>query len=343
MKVSGKHFIVFVVMAVIALPLAASAQSSGKAVELRLAHMMPVGSPSHQHIEAWAKKVATDSKGKLTIRIFPSNTLLPGPEIYDGVVKGAADLGFSWRYKPEGQPIGVTFPFILGAPDTMTAARIYDDLWKKFPKEMGDEWKDMKILYLVPSVANHLSSRKPLRKCDDVRGQQIRVPSADGALFVRELGGAPAFMSTGDFAVAIEKGTVDGAFLLSSTIVDYKLGGKIKYIMMDPIGFAGPVFLGMNKSSFSKLPADMQGVLEKTAEWAKGDALKYWTATLEDAKKYYKATGVEMVYLTGEEKQKMAAAYDKTCNKIASDLDAKGHPGTQVLQFIRERGKAYSR
>jgi hypothetical protein len=37
--------------------------------------MFPVGSPSAQYIDAWTKKVSADSNGRLTIRIFPVNTL----------------------------------------------------------------------------------------------------------------------------------------------------------------------------------------------------------------------------------------------------------------------------
>jgi TRAP-type transport system periplasmic protein len=333
------------VVVMVGLSPTAFAQSTapGKSIELRLAHMMPVASPSHQHIEAWAKKIATDSKGRLTIRIFASNTLLPGPELYDGVVKGAADIGFSWRYKPEGYGIGVTFPFIVGAPDIATASRVYDDLWQKFPKAMGEEWKGVKVLYRVPSVPNHVASRKTLRKVEDLKGQQMRVPSREAAAFLKDLGASPVFMSTADMVIGVEKGTVDGSFLLSSTIVDYKMGGKIKYIIMDPIGFAGPVFLGVNWDAYNKLPADLKAVLDNSSEWAKNDALNYWTATLEDAKKYFKTDGVEMIYLSGAEKEKLTAAYNGTCDKIGAELDGKGLPGTEVVRFIRERVKHYAR
>ena len=118
--------ILLALVAVVVWPVSTHAQvkPSEKPIELRLAHMMPVGSPSHQHIELWAKRIAADSNGRLTIRIFPSNTLIPGPEIYNGVVNGTADIGFSWRYKPEGFGIGVTFPFILAADETDTTSFI---------------------------------------------------------------------------------------------------------------------------------------------------------------------------------------------------------------------------
>ena len=319
-----------------------NAFSQGKPVELRLAHMFPVTSPHHQHIELWAKKIAADSNGRLTIRIFPSNTLIPGPEIYSGVAKGAADIGFAARYKPEGFDIGVTFNFIVGAPDTVTASRVHDDIWKKFPKEMAKEWKDVKILYFVMMTTQHLSSRKTLHRCEDLRGQQIRVPSREMASFVEGLGGTPVFMSVADFAVGLEKGTVDGTCNTVLSIVDYKLGRKIRYVLMEPVGVPY-VFLAMNKNSFNRLPADLRDVLEKSCEWGKNDTLKLFSVQHEDAKKYLKAEGVEMVHLTGEEKEKLVSVYNRSCDKIGADLDAKGYPGTEIVRFIRERVEHYAR
>jgi TRAP-type C4-dicarboxylate transport system substrate-binding protein len=339
----GLGLLAFFVIACFPLRAIAQPKTAEEPIELRLAHMMPVGSPSHKHIEDWAQKIATDSKGRLKIRIFPANTLLPGPEIYDGVRKGAVDLGFSWRYKPQGFEVGVTFPFILGAQDTVTGGLVYDDVWRQFPKVMDAEWKDVKVLYLLPSVPNYLASVKSLSPLDNIRGQQIRVPSNEFASFVKEIGGTPAFMASGDFVVGLDKGTVHGAILLSSMVVDYKLGSKLKSIVMDAVGLAGPVFLVMNKDSYNKLPNDLKKVIDESCEWGKKDGIRYFSATMEEAKKYFKASGMEMVYLQGEDKQRFDSAYERVCDQVGKDLDAKGYPGTEIIQFIRQRVKHYAR
>ena len=121
-------------------------QAADKPIELRLAHMFPVGSPSHQHIEAWAKKIAADSGGRLTIRIFPVNTLLPHRSSMTGWQTGLPTSASVSGIYPRGYTLGVTFPFIMGAPDVVTATKVYDEVWKKFPNEMAEEWKEAKVL-----------------------------------------------------------------------------------------------------------------------------------------------------------------------------------------------------
>jgi TRAP-type C4-dicarboxylate transport system substrate-binding protein len=317
--------------------------SQEKPIELRLAHMFPVSAPAHTHIEHWAEKIAADSKGRLKIRIFPSNTLISAPEMYDGVVKGAADIGYAWRYKPTNYTVGVLFPFLLSAPDTITADRVYADIWNKFPKVMTEEWKDVKILWLEPSMPVYLFSKKPLHKMEDLKGQQIRVPSKELSDLMRELGISPAFMSAADFITRMDKGTVDGACGLFAIIPDYKLAGKIKYVLMISLGVSTPVMVIMNKDSFNSLPADLQRVIEESGEWGKKDSIQCWSELYDDSIKYCKASGIELVYPSAEEKAKLVTIIERSRDKVGADLDAKGYPGTEIVQFIRDRVEHYAR
>ena len=334
-------FISLVLLLVVFLPL--NVFSQGKSIELRLAHMFPVGASSHKHIEQWANKIAADSNGRLTIRIFPVGTLIAPPEMYPSLAKGVADLGFAFRYKPEGYGIGVTFPFIMGAPDTVTATRVFDDLWKKFPKQMAEEWKEVKILYLTASMPQYLIARKTLRRLEDIKGLQMRVPSREMGDVMKDLGATPVYMSTPDFMIGIEKGTVDGAVLIFEAIPDNKLGGRIKYVITDSLGVPTPVGVFMNKDSFNSLPADLQKVIENSCEWGKEDMIRYWSAGYENAKKYCQAEGIELISLSPEERTQFNTIIERNRDKVGADLDAKGYPGTEIVRFIRERAAHYAR
>ncbi len=305
--------------------------------------MFPVSATSHKHIEQWANRIAKESNGRLTIRIFPVSTLIPPPEIYSGVAKGVADLGFTFRYKPEGYGIGVTFPFLMGAPDTVTATRVYDDLWKKFPKQMAEEWKEVKILYLSGSMPQYLMARKPLRHLEDIKGLQMRVPSREMGDLIKDLGGTPVYMSTPDFMIGIEKGTIDGACLIFETVPDNKLGGKIKYVILQSLGVPTPIGLFMNKDSFNSLPPDLQRVIEMSCEKGKDVMIRYWCAGYENANKYCQAEGIELISLSQDERAKLNAVLERHREKVGADLDAKGYPGTEIVKFIRERVEAYTR
>jgi TRAP-type transport system periplasmic protein len=319
------------------------ARAADKPIELRLAHMFPVGTPSAQYIDAWAKKVSADSNGRLTIRIFPVNTLIPAPELYDGVAKGTADLAYGFRYLPKNYTLGVTFPFILGAPDVVTAGRVYDDVWKKFPKIMADDWKDVKILWLSPTMVQYISTRKPVRSLEDMKGLQIRVPSKEMGDLMKDLGAAPAFMSTADFVIGMDKGTVDGGTIQPLAIEENKLGGKIKYVLELSLGAVTPIMLIMNKDAFSHLPPDLQAIMEKNCESGKEGSIKLWVDAYDLALKYFKAEGVEVVRLSPQERARWMPIVEHARDRVGADLDGKGLPGTEIVKYMRERIQSYAR
>jgi TRAP-type transport system periplasmic protein len=317
--------------------------AADKPIEFRLAHMFPVAAPTAQYIEAWTKKVTADSNGRITFRIFPVNTLIPAPELYDGVAKGTADLAYGFRYVPKNYTLGVTFPFILGAPDVVTAGKVYDDVWKKYPKQMGEDWKEAKILWLSPSMVQYISTRKPVRKLEDLKGFQIRVPSKEMGDLMKDLGASPAYMSTADFVIGLDKNTVDGGTIQPLAVEENKLGGKIKYVLELSLGAVTPVFLIMNKDAYNHLPPDLQAVIDKNCQSGKDGSTKLWVDAYDMALKYFKSEGVELVHLSAQEKARWMPIIDKARERVGADLDAKGLPGTEIVKYMKERIEFYGK
>jgi TRAP-type C4-dicarboxylate transport system substrate-binding protein len=317
------------------LPMGPIAQE--KTIELRLIHQLPANSFFGQHIQRWADKVFEDSNGQLRIRIYPSSTLgLTPPEYYDGVIKGSADLYYGWRYKPKKYDVGAVLPswFLTGSA---TAIKVYSELWEEFPEVMEEEWKDVKVLWIEPSTQNYLLSRKPLDTLADLKGQQIRVPSKETGAFVKGWGGSPAFMSTGDFVVALDKGTVDGTISVITVIIDFRLQKKLTNINLVNVSTSVPCVVAMNKDAFNKLPANLQNVLEKSAVWGREEGYKMWIKWNDRDLQFCKENNIKLITPTPEEITKMEAVMDSVRKKTAADLDKKGFPGTKILEFIMKR------
>jgi TRAP-type C4-dicarboxylate transport system substrate-binding protein len=317
-----------------------------KPVELSLAHMFPPESAPALVTDHWAEKIKNDSNGRLTIRSYPSDTLIKAPDMVSGVVEHAADIGYAFVYKPEGFELSTSFNFILAAPDTVTAGRIYDDIWQKYPKEMANEWNDVKVLWLSPSVPQFLTLiKKPAHTLADMKGLQIRVPAKELGDLITAWGATPVYMSYSDYLIAIDKGTVDGAIDMFSSILDCKLGGKVKYFVILRSGSLGcptPVFVIMNKNSYNKLPSDLQKVIDDSLEWGKKSSIEMWAASDADSKAYFTGEGGEIIYLSPDEEAKWVVALNDVKTKYAQTLDAKGLPGTELLNFINERVKYYA-
>lgn len=303
-----------------------------EAIELRISHMAPAGSAYDRQITAWAKKIEADSKGRLTFRIFPGGTLI-GPFVtYDGIEKGVADIGASYRYSRAGAELtGMISMFLAGMPDSKTASRIVAEVWKKFP-EFRKEWESTKLLWMHASGPAVVATIKPVRVMADLKGLSLRSPVPEASDALRELGGNPVSMTSADMVIGIQKGTVHGGLVFKEAIESFKL--PVKYVTEFGMYCSSNWFLVMNWDSWKKLPSDLQKIIDDSLEWGKSESIKAFDAADAHAVEYAKSQGVEFIKLSPSEEAAWFGKVDISNRRHAAALDAKGYPATKVLEFI---------
>jgi len=302
------------------------------AMELRISHMAPAGSYYDRQITAWAKKIEEDSKGRLTFRIFPGGTLI-GPFVtYEGIEKGVADIGASYRYSRAGAELtGMLSMFLAGLPDAKTASRITSEVWKKFP-EFSKEWQSVKVLWTHASGPAVVATTKPVRVMADLKGLSLRSPVPEASDALKELGGTPVSMTSADMVIGIQKGTVHGGLVFKEAIESFKL--PVKYVTEFGMYCSSNWFMVMNWDSWKKIPPDLQKIIDESLEWARSESIKAFDAADASAVVYAKGQGVEFIKLAPAEEAAWFAKVEACYRKHAAALDAKGYPATKVLEFI---------
>lgn len=315
-----------------------------KPKELSMASLFPPESPSSQSLNRWADRVKSESNGLLSVRHYPANTLIAAPDMRTGVKAGVADIGCSFIYKPEPrfEPSLLMSQLILGL-NYQNCLKIFDDIWNEFPDLWADQWKGHKILWIATIDPNLLVTvKQSVRKMEDIRGLQIRIPNATSANIIKTLKAVPVSMSTGDWIVSLDKGTTDGATTSLGSLLDYKIGEKIDYITYYSTG-PGVIFLIMNMDAWNDLSPEMQKVIDDTSAWGRQDMIDTKSKSVKEAVEYLTSHGVEFITLSPEEHARWDAAIKPVFNKMADDLNAKGFPGTELINFAIERAKFYSK
>ncbi len=103
------------------------------AIEMKFCNYFPAPSRQSKICEEFIKDLEARSEGQVKIRFFPAGTLLTAPKMYDGVVEGIADIGFS--------NIGYTFgrfrmtealDLPLGFPNAWVANHVANDFLRGF-------------------------------------------------------------------------------------------------------------------------------------------------------------------------------------------------------------------
>lgn len=299
--------------------------------ELKFCNYFPVPAQQSKICEEFIKDLEARSGGQLKIRFFPAGTLLTAPKMYDGVVEGIADIGFS--------NIGYTFgrfrmtealDLPLGFPNAWVANRVANDFYRQFkPKE----WDKIHMLSMHTSPVNVvLSATKPVNKMEDLKGMTLR-----GLGFIAEvvtaLGGTPRPIPTPEAYEAIQKRVIDGLMIPMETMRAFRYAEVAKYVTECwAIGQVYTFYLVMNKDSWNKLPPDIQKILNEYPFEEKLAAM--WNDVDIDGKKYGMEKGLSFIELPGEEIAKWKKAVEPVLDKYVRAMVTAGFQEKETRELI---------
>ena len=314
---------------------------SGKSIELILNSMFASGTAQHMHLERWAEKIKTDSNEKLTIRIFPGAILSPVPEIYSATGKGVSDLGYGFKYKGS-ELFDPLDGFMAESPNIETTASVYNDLWNEYP-EYRKEFEKTKVLWFGYTGPSKLHTVKPVRSLSDLKGMQVRSTTISIGRILNALGAVGVQVPTSELAIGLQKGMLQGVTTPEDQLKSFRLADYVNFTTEMPLYTPYPNFMVMNIDKYNSLSPELAQVIDNSLEWAKQDCLNMWKETDTLGRDYANSKGHQFISLSSVEKAKWLIQIRLTQDEIAKEIDAKGYPGTKMLQFIRDRIAQYAK
>lgn len=212
----------------------------------------------------WCNKINEATNGAVNVTLFAGGTLAAADQALDVMRSGACDIAFIFTsYTPEVFPLSdvITLP-MMGIKSSEAGVNVLWDLYDTVP-QMKAEYDDYKLIHMYPNPINYLNfSEKKVDSLDTLKGLKIRVSGGAATDIMTLFGAAPISMATSDLYEAVEKHVLDGYLSNGSGIASWKLQELTKYFVDMPI-YCGPFLVMMNKASWDKLPADIQGVIDE--------------------------------------------------------------------------------
>jgi TRAP-type transport system periplasmic protein len=312
---------------------------SAKVVEFTYATFFP---PTHVQAQLgvdWATEVEKRTNGQVKFTHFPGGALLKGPEIYDGVVRGIADVGMSVLAYTQGRfPSLEAIDLPAGYPTGVAASAIMNDFYKKFDLK---DFEQVKILYLFAHGPGLLHSKKPVEKMEDLRGLKIR-STGTSALVSKALGAVPVSLPQGGVYEALQKGVAEATWSPVEVLKGWKQAEVIKYTIDSySVGYTQGFFVAMNLKKWESLPKDVQTVFEEVSkEWIKktGEA---WDESDREGREFSESLGNQTIKLSDQESARWASAVEPVFEDYIKAVEPKGLPGRDYVNFIREEVKKY--
>ena len=312
--------------------------------ELSIAHIWPAGHAIQTRlIDPMAQEISDATNGKVKLVSYPGGTLLKGPEVYEGVVNGVADMGISvYGYNAGRFPVVEAFllPGISWATAKSAGAAITDGLQMYGEKEISDT----KVLMSFATGPGEMLMKVPVRTLADMKGLELGAtagPRGDG---LKLLGATPVVLPMPEVYEAQSRGVIKGVIGPYEAMTGFKLADVTDYITDTPFLYVNYFFMNMNKDKFDALPAPYQEALTTiTQKYYNDVALGLFDDLNKEAlDAALAAKDIEMIKLSDAEqatwKEKLAPIFDDY-QKV---LDGKGLDGATIIASVKELSDKYN-
>ncbi len=257
----------------------------------------------------------------------------------EGVGDGLADIGWVGSlWEPAKQPLqNVAYysPFVTG--DFRALVEVQNMLMERVPA-FAAEWTKYNTVFLGAQVADtyHLVTKFPVTKLEDLKGKKL---IGAGAIASRVQGTGAVSVDAGlpVFYNMLQTGVADGAVILVTGVIPFKLHEVAPYITKVDLGAVFSGALAMNKNTWDKLPPHMKNLFRELGrDYAKRVAdlvaereAGAWAALA-------KMPNVKISELPQAERVKWANALPD----VAGDWARRnGEPGRTVLKIFMEEAR----
>lgn len=300
-------------------PVSALAQS----VTLKFGTVIPQGdNPELNALAAFKKRVEEQTKGDVTVEIFPGGQLGGGGRAaVEAVQQGVADLYLSSDadfagFHPPVQLLSAPYLF-----DNVDAAWAF--FGSPFAAKLGDairEQTGVRTLAMAElGFRSFTSSKRLFITPEDVSGLRIRVQESPIYLrMIEALGASPTPIASTELLMALKQGVVDGAENALSVIHDFGMADVQKYVTINE-HVMGVLFVIMNEDKYASLtPEQQQAVNDAAAELGKV-VREQKAARKADYIQKIRDKGVEVHESTPDEKAAFKALMQKPVLEYLSE------------------------
>ena len=269
-----------------------------------------------------AKMINEMSGGRIKVKVYGANELVPAFEVFDAVSKGTAQMGHSgayyWKGKSEATQFFSAVPFGLTAQE-MNAWLYYGggmELWRELYAPFN----------LIPAAAGNTGVQmagwfnREIKTVDDLKGLKMRIPGLGGEV-LRRAGGTTVSIPGGELFTSLQSGALDATEWVGPyndlAFGFYKVA---KYYYYPGWHEPGSTIEAMiNKQAFNELPKDLQSIVMMACKAVNMDMLSDYTAKNNQAlDTLVNKHGVKLMPLPDDVLRKLKQLSDEVVLELAN-------------------------
>lgn len=264
--------------------------------------------------------------------------------VLEGVKLGLGDIGIVTTIfhssKIPSQALAAVTPFV--ASDARAVAKAVDEIAKEFPT-MQNEFARQNQVHLATGVVldtYQIFSSTPISSPKDLEGSKIAgaglnlryLEAIDGAAGVR--GGLT------DFYNMLQTGLVSKAMLWPEAAKTFKIAEVAPYMLAMDFGAVNSKTVTVNADYWATLPDEVKVALKKVAAMYRDHIAGIAMDRAQASRDAFVAAGGTIIVATAEDRAEWANAMPNLAAEWSADLDAKGEPGSEMLNAYLAKLKA---
>jgi TRAP-type C4-dicarboxylate transport system substrate-binding protein len=265
-RVGRRTFLTSTVVALAAPALLRRAAGQTPQVVLKLHHFLPPTANAHvRFLAPWARKVETESGGRLRIDLFPSMQLGgTAAQLYDQARDGIADIVWTLPGLTPGRfPKIEVFelPFVADKHAVANAQAVQ----ALYETRLRDEFKDVHPICVWAHDQGVIHTMKPIGTLSDMKGLRLRAPTRLSAEALKSLGADGIAMPVMQVADALSLKVIDGCVVPWEVVPSIKVGEAVKFhaeFAASPVLYTATFILAMNRKRYEALPPDLRTVVD---------------------------------------------------------------------------------
>ncbi len=211
-----------------------------------------------------AKIIGEMSDGRLTVKVYGGNELVPPFEVFDAVQRGTAEMGHGGAYYWKGKiPAS---PFFSGVPFGLTGSEMNGWFYHGGGLEVYHEaYAPFGVIpYPIGNSGTQMGGwfNKEINSVEDLKGLKMRIPGF-GAEVLKRIGGTPVNIPGAELFTALQNGTIDATeWVGPMNDLAFGLFRAAKYYYYPGWHEPGSCLEAtINAEAFAELPPDLQEIV----------------------------------------------------------------------------------
>ena len=261
-----KIVISFCVLVSLALLLFACSESKQKTYIFRLGHVANEDHTWHQAFEYFGEILKERSDGQILLEVFPSEQLGKEVELIRSIRAGIADMTITGGTLQNWSGVAAfsDMPFLL-RDSTHLKTLVNSNIGKGIEQTILNE-TGLRVVANIQRGPRHLTSNRPIKTPDDLKGIIIRVPNVPSYVTAwSALGAKPTPMAFSEVFTSLQQGAIEGQENPLAMIRSANFSEVQDYLNLTSHVVSWG-FLVVGEQQFQSLPENLQSIFLQAAK-----------------------------------------------------------------------------